>query len=234
MTAVINRLSQKLGLEKAANYIESYDISNYSDQTIAAGMVVFENGYPLKKAYRHFNIDISSQNDFLSMYITLSRRLSHINKDEKDEYFNRMPDLLLIDGGVEQLRYVKKALDESNLDIPFFGMVKNSRHRTRAVVDVEGREYNISNDREIFDFLTALQDEVHRYSITYMRKKHKSQAYTSALASVKGIGKVKYSLLMTKYKTLKALKKAGRAELKELLSVSDDTIDELMTVIEEL
>lgn len=233
-TDVLSSISKLLNLDCIPNYIESYDISNMSDATIVAGMVVFENGLPLKKAYKHFNLpNNQGQNDFQCMYNTLSRRLSHINNDEKDIYFNKKPDLILIDGGALQLKFVCKAMEEAKIEIPVFGMVKDSRHRTRALIDPNSNEISISKEKKIFDFFTNIQDEVHRYSITYMRKKN-NRLYHSDLLKVKGIGKVKLSILLKKYKTIKEMKKASKAELIDLLSISSETADELIKAINNL
>lgn len=234
-TSVLTEVYKLLNLSEIPNHIESYDISNLGDSIIVAGMVVFENGIAQKKAYKHFNLDSEQgQNDFECMYKILKRRLSHIDNDENDIYFARKPDLILIDGGVQHLKFVKKAFDELSIDgIPLFGMVKNSKHRTRALVDINGNEISIRNNIPVFNFFTLIQDEVHRYSISYMKKKN-NKRYQSEILSVKGIGEVKLRKLMSKYKTLKALKKASPDEIKSTISVNDVVLENLMNVIQNL
>lgn len=230
----LEQLGKVLGLEKPPKYIEAYDISNLSDESIVAGMVVFENGRPLKKAYKRFTVrQIMYQNDYESMYEVLTRRLMHIINQEGDEYFRRTPDLILLDGGKGHVSTITELIKDLGLNIPVFGMVKNDRHRTRAIAS-GGREIQLNNLQTAFMFVTRIQDEVHRYSVNYMHSKHKKKTYLSELTSVKGIGEKKSEKLLIKYKTKDNLKKASPEELAETAGINSGTARELWEVIQNM
>lgn len=228
----LEQLGKLLGLEKPPKYIEAYDISNLSDESIVAGMVVFEDGRPLKKAYKRFTVkQIRYQNDYESMYEVLTRRLMHIINHEGDEYFQRIPDLILLDGGKGHVNTITELIQNLGLNIPVFGMVKNDRHRTRAIAS-GGREIQLNNLQSAFMFVTRIQDEVHRYSVSYMHSRHKKKTYLSELTTVKGIGEKKSEKLLIKYKTKDNLKKASPEELAETVGINSDTARELWEVIQ--
>ena len=230
----LEQLGKLLGLEKPPKYIEAYDISNLSDESIVAGMVVFEDGRPLKKAYKRFTVkQIRYQNDYESMYEVLTRRLMHIINHEGDEYFQRIPDLILLDGGKGHVNTITELIQNLGLNIPVFGMVKNDRHRTRAIAS-GGREIQLNNLQSAFMFVTRIQDEVHRYSVSYMHSRHKKKTYLSELTTVKGIGEKKSEKLLIKYKTKDNLKKASPEELTETVGINSDTARELWEVIQNL
>lgn len=230
----LEQLGKLLGLEKPPKYIEAYDISNLSDESIVAGMVVFEDGRPLKKAYKRFTVkQILYQNDYESMYEVLTRRLMHIINHEGDEYFQRIPDLILLDGGKGHVNTITELIQNLGLNIPVFGMVKNDRHRTRAIAS-GGREIQLNNLQSAFMFVTRIQDEVHRYSVSYMHSRHKKKTYLSELTTVKGIGEKKSEKLLIKYKTKDNLKKASPEELAETVGINSDTARELWEVIQNL
>lgn len=230
----LEQLGKLLGLEKTPEYIEAYDISNLSNESIVAGMVVFENGRPLKKAYKRFTVkQIQYQNDYESMYEVLTRRLMHIINQEGDEYFCRTPDLILLDGGKGHVSTITELIQDLGLNIPVFGMVKNDKHRTRAIAS-EGREIQINNLQSAFMLVTRIQDEVHRYSVSYMHSKHKKKTYLSELTTVKGIGEKKSEKLLIKYKTKDNLKKATPEELAQTIGINSATALELWKVIQNL
>lgn len=226
----LEELGQLLGLEKPPKYIEAYDISNLSSESMVAGMIVFEDGRPLKKAYKRFNIkEQSFQNDYGSMQEVLRRRLLRIGTDE-DEYFRRTPNLILLDGGKGHVNAVQPIVRELGLDIPVFGMVKDSKHRTRAIA-AGGREIQINNLKSAFMLVTRIQDEVHRYSVSFMHLKHKKKVYKSELTNVKGIGEKKAAKLMLTYKTKENLKKATPEELASAAGVNIETARQLWEII---
>ncbi len=230
----LEQLGKLLGLEKTPEYIEAYDISNLSNESIVAGMVVFENGRPLKKAYKRFTVkQIQYQNDYESMYEVLTRRLMHIINQEGDEYFRRTPDLILLDGGKGHVSTITELIQDLGLNIPVFGMVKNDKHRTRAIAS-EGREIQINNLQSAFMLVTRIQDEVHRYSVSYMHSKHKKKTYLSELTTIKGIGEKKSEKLLIKYKTKDNLKKATPEELAQTIGINLSTALELWEVIQNL
>ncbi len=230
----LEQLGKSLGLARPPKYIEAYDISNLSSESMVAGMVVFENGRPLKKAYKRFNIkEQELQNDYGSMREVLRRRLTHIVNQDGDEYFNRTPDLILLDGGTGHVHAVVPLLKELGLDIPLFGMVKDDKHRTRAIA-TGGREIQINNLRAVFDLVTCIQDEVHRYSVSFMHQKHKKKTYSSELLTVKGVGEKKAAKIMIKYKTKTNLLRATPEELAAVAGINLETAKELWDVIQRM
>ena len=227
----LEQLAKSLGLAKPPRYIEAYDISNLSSESMVAGMVVFEDGRPLKKAYKRFTVkEQEFQNDYGSMHEVLKRRLMHIVNQEGDEYFTRTPDLILLDGGKGHVNAVAPILRELGLNIPLFGMVKDNKHRTRAIA-TGGREIQINGLRSAFDLVTRIQDEVHRYSVAFMHSKHKKKTYSSELLTVKGIGEKKAAKLMMKYKTRANLLQATPDELAVTAGVSITVAQELWRVL---
>ena len=230
----LEQLGRSLGLARPPRYIEAYDISNLSSESMVAGMVVFEDGRPLKKAYKRFTVkEQELQNDYGSMREVLKRRLMHIISGEGDEYFTRTPDLILLDGGKGHVNAVAPLLKELGLDIPLFGMVKDDRHRTRAIA-TGGREIQINELRSVFDLVTRIQDEVHRFSVSFMHSRHKKKTYSSELLKVRGIGEKKAAKLFMRYKTIARLKTASAEELAEAAGVGPEVAEELRRVIQEL
>jgi excinuclease ABC subunit C len=230
----LEQLGQSLGLAKPPRYIEAYDISNLSSESMVAGMVVFEDGRPLKKAYKRFTVkEQELQNDYGSMREVLKRRLMHIVTGEGDEYFTRTPDLILLDGGKGHVNAVAPLLRELGLDIPLFGMVKDDKHRTRAIA-TGGREIQINSLKAVFDLVTRIQDEVHRFSVSFMHSRHKKKTYSSELLTVRGIGEKKAVKLFMKYKTIANLRNASPEELAAVAGVSLETAEELWKVIREM
>ncbi len=208
----VEALGKILGMDHVPKYIESYDISNLASESMVAGMVVFENGRPLKKAYKRFSIkEQAGQNDYACMQEVIRRRLSHLG-DPEDPYFARTPDLILLDGGKGHVNAVAPIVEEMAPEIALFGMVKDSKHRTRAIA-TEGGEISVSGTQNAFQLLTRIQDEVHRYSVAYMHKKHKKRTFASELTQVEGIGDAYAKKLMLHFKTKDALLAATAQEL---------------------
>ena len=213
--SILEELRDLLGLSKLPEYIESYDISNLAGADNVAGMVVFENARPLKTAYRKFKIrSFSGQDDFGSMNEVITRRLQEYEKCRAEGIetgFGRLPDLILLDGGKGQVSAVLPVIQESGLDIPVFGMVKDDRHRTRAIVSPEG-EIALSPNRRVFAFVTGVQDEVHRYAITFNRQQRK-KTLSSSLEEIEGIGKKRAGELLRYFRTIKNIRAASVEEL---------------------
>lgn len=227
----LEELGRSLGLEKPPKYIEAYDISNLSSESMVAGMVVFEDGRPLKKAYKRFSVKQQEhQNDYGSMQEVIRRRLMHIVSGEGDEYFTRIPDLILLDGGKGHVNAVAPILRELGLNIPLFGMVKDNKHRTRAIA-TGGKEIQINGLKAAFNLVTRIQDEVHRYSVSYMHSKHKKKTYASELTTVKGVGEKKAAKLMIAYKTKEKLREATPEQLASVAGVNADVAQELWELI---
>lgn len=228
----LEELAKILGLEKPPLYIEAYDISNLSSSSMVAGMIVFKDGRPFKKAYKHFSIkEINYQNDYASMQEVLRRRLVKIENDE-DEYFSICPDLILLDGGKGHVNAVVPVLEEFGLNIPLYGMVKDSKHRTRAITS-GGREIQISGFKSAFNLVTKIQDEVHRFSVNYMHRKHNKSSYKSELTNIKGIGDKKASKIMMYFKTRENLYNADISELSKAGGLSFETAENLYNMIHE-
>ncbi|MEG0440809.1 MAG: excinuclease ABC subunit UvrC, partial [Oscillospiraceae bacterium] len=166
---LLELLGKLLGLEKPPIRIEAYDISNTGASDIVASMTVFENAKPRKKDYRHFKIrDVTGHpDDYHSMEEVLSRRFSRYL--EGDEKFGALPDLLLIDGGDTHAAVAERVLETLGLSIPIYGMVKDDRHRTRALITAGGREISISGTPALFALIGQIQEETHRFAITFHR-----------------------------------------------------------------
>ncbi len=224
-------LKALLGLEKTPNIIESYDISNFGDTGVVGGMIVYRNGRPFKAGYRKFSIKtVDGQNDYACMQEVLRRRMTRYL--EGDESFAPLPDLILLDGGRGHISAVAEVFGELGIDVPLFGLVKDSRHRTRAIAR-EGGEIEIKSNRALFSLLTNIQDEVHRFSITYQRVKHKQKTYSLELTEVKGIGEAKARALLKAFKTKANMKAASPEELKKTAGISEEKARELYEFIQE-
>lgn len=233
--AALDSLAKLLGLKNAPKYIEAYDISNLGDSGIVAGMVVFENGRPLKSAYKKFALkDMPVRDDYASMVQVLTRRLDRY-ESEKDTNigFGKLPDLILLDGGKGHVSSILPIIESRGLDIPIFGMVKDDKHRTRAIA-TDGGEISIVSSKQAFNLVTAIQDEVHRFSITYQRKTRTKSLFFSKLTTVRGIGDKKAAALMKKYKTKATLKEVSVEELAQTAGVSKEIATELFEVIQQM
>lgn len=214
--SVLEDLKNLLGLEKIPEYIESYDISNLAGSENVAGMVVFEKGKPLKSAYRKFEIKgFSGQDDYASMAEVITRRFDEYEKEKHtNDGFGRMPDLILLDGGKGQVAAVKKVFEEKNISVPLFGMVKDSKHRTRAITN-EGREISISSNRRVFTFVSSVQDEVHRFAIGYHHQRRKKNTFKSSLTDIDYVGETRAKSLLKFFRTIENIKNADLQELEQ-------------------
>ncbi|NCC06526.1 MAG: excinuclease ABC subunit UvrC [Clostridia bacterium] len=208
-----------LGLPEAPTTIESYDISNWGDGTSVCGMVVFENGKPKKAGYRRFKMQtVMGTDDYASMAEALSRRAAEYEKGTNAQ-FKIKPSLLLIDGGQGQVSVVRGALAGTQLaDVPMFGMVKDDKHRTRGLVNEQG-EITLSMHRGVFTFITAIQDETHRFANDYRKRLQKGRTYALTLTQIDGIGPSTAKALMAHFKTLTAVKEASEEQLAEVKGV---------------
>ncbi len=196
--------------------IESYDISNISGTDIVAGMVVFEDGKPKKSDYKRFKLEgLANQDDYASMEQVLLRRFTRYKTGDKG--FDIPPDLLLIDGGITHANTALKVLQQLELNIPVFGMVKDDKHRTRALVTAEGKEIRIDNNQSIFSFIGNIQEEVHRFAISYHRNLRSKRLKNSALDSIPGIGPKRKERLLKQFKSLNGIANASLLELERLL-----------------
>jgi len=205
-------LQNALGMDNTPHRIEAYDISNLSGSDIVASMTVFEGGVPLKKDYRRFKVRTTSgQDDYGSMREVLGRRFSRLI--EGDEKFSEAPDLLLIDGGEVHAKTAAEMLEAFGLQIPVFGMVKDGRHRTRALVSPDGSEIGITSIPQLFAMIGRIQEETHRFAIEYNRSLRKKRLQGSELDKIEGVGPARRNALLRQFKSIKNIKNAEVSEL---------------------
>ena len=215
MHGTLTLLKKMLGVDKV-NRLESFDISNISGTDIVASMVVFEGGKPKKSEYKRFKIqNLEDQNDIASMYQVVTRRFTHFIQGDKG--FDAAPDVLLIDGGVTHAQTALKALQALSIYIPVFGMVKDDRHRTRALVTPEGNQIRIDNQQAIFSLIGNIQEETHRFAITYHRSLRSKRLKYSELDRIPGIGPARKQLLLKTFQSLTAISSASITELEQIL-----------------
>lgn len=211
-------LQKALDLPALPERIEAFDISNLGDTGIVAGMTVFRNGKPLKRDYRKFRIrDTNGQNDYASMHEAVTRRFQHYL--DGDGKFAELPDLLLIDGGTEHAAVAQAVLNGFGLAVPVFGMVKDDRHRTRALVTPEGGEIGIAGNPAVFALIGTIQEETHRYSIEYQRSLRRA-ALGSELDAIPGVGEKRRSALLKAFRSVKAIREASYEALCEVVPTS--------------
>ena len=213
--ATLAALGKMLSMEPPKR-IESFDISNISGTDIVASLVVFSEGRPFKSGYKRFKIEqMTNQDDYASMYQVVTRRFTHYLAADKG--FEDAPDLLLIDGGVVHAQTALRALQELHLSFPVFGMVKDDRHRTRALVTPEGEEIRIDANQAVFSMIGNIQEETHRFAITYHRQLRSKRLRYSELDSIPGIGSKRKQELLRQFKSLTAIGQATLPELERIL-----------------
>lgn len=211
---LMEALGRMLGLSEPPKRIEAYDISNTGDTNIVASMTVFIDGRPLKRDYRHFKLkDMVHADDYGSMEQVLTRRFRrYLDGDEK---FGDLPDLLFIDGGENHAKVAVRVLEEVGLSIPVFGMVKDDRHRTRALVDPDGNEIGIQQIPAVFALVGRIQEETHRFAIEFQRLQQSKGVKGSALDQIPGVGEKRRNDLLRHFKSIKNIKAASLAALEE-------------------
>lgn len=214
-SGVLILLGKMLGIDPPER-IESYDISNISGTDIVASQVVYVGGKPSKKDYKKYKLKaMSGQDDYGSMRQILTRRLSHYAS--ADSGFDCLPDLMLIDGGMVHANVALDVLREFDLSVPVLGMVKDDRHRTRALVTPAGEEIRIDNNQAIFSFIGQIQEETHRFAITYHRQLRSKRLHYSELDQIPGIGPKRKQELLKQFKSLTGIKAATLPELERIL-----------------
>ncbi len=212
--SALDEIARLLGLSAPPSYIEAYDISNIGAETIVGGMIVFEGGRPQKKYYRKFRMKSQlTPDDYASMREMIARRFTRYHEEkESGEGFGRLPDLILLDGGKGHVAAIEPLLEEMGIHVPVFGMVKDDRHRTRAIAK-DGGEIAINANRNAFNMITRIQDEVHRYTIEFSRGSHRKSGLELAMTSVEGIGPARAKALFSAFKTQKAMREASVEQL---------------------
>lgn len=225
--AVLKGLMELLKLKSTPFRIESYDISNISGSQSVGVCVVYNNAHPHKSSYRKFNIKtVEGANDYESTREVIFRRISKAYEEEdaiksgtlqEDKAkFLPLPDLILLDGGKGHVHVIKELFETMGEEIPVYGMVKDDKHKTRALTD-ENQEFYIDKDSELFKFLTGLQEEVHRFAITAFRKKHEKASVHSELDDIKGVGPAKRNKLLLSFSSIKKIKNATVGELSAVI-----------------
>ena len=210
--SALNELARLLGLKNTPRIIEAYDISNTAGDENVAGMVVFRDGKPYKPHYKMFKIkSFVGQDDYRSMAEVLDRRFTEYKKGE-NEGFATLPDLILLDGGKGQISAVEPILQKHNINVALFGMVKDSKHRTRAIA-TNGGDISIKANESAYRLVTAIQDEVHRFAIGYHKKRRSKKMLSSELTAIDGIGEAKATAMLKHFKTMKAIKSASVEQL---------------------
>ena len=205
-------LTDALQLPALPRRIEAYDISNTGASDIVASMTVFINGRPAKREYRRFTIKtLTGPDDYASMHEVISRRMARFN--EADEKFNTLPDVMFIDGGENHAKAALSAVLESGHSLPVFGMVKDDRHRTRALVTTQGQEIGIAANPAAFAFVGTIQEETHRFAIEFHRKQHIRHTITSELEKIPHVGEKRRADLLKFFGSVKAIKGAEKEEL---------------------
>ncbi len=209
-------LADTLGLEAPPERVESFDISNTGADDVVASMVVFVGGRPKKSEYKKFKMKtIEGQDDYGSMREAVGRRFARYTAG--DESFGRLPDLLLIDGGDKHAAAARQAMEEKGVSVPIFGMVKDDRHRTRALVTPEGREIGIQANPAVFAFIGNIQEETHRFAIEYHRALRSKRVSRSKLDGIPGVGEKRKAELLRRFKSIKAIEAADLTELAEVV-----------------
>ena len=213
--AILVLLGKMLGIDTPKR-IESYDISNISGTDIVASMVVFQDGKPRKSDYKRFKLEgLDNQDDYASMHQVVKRRFVHFQAGDKG--FDTPPNLLLIDGGISHAQTALRALEEVGVHFPVFGMVKDNRHRTRALVTTDGKEIAIDSNQAIFSLIGSIQEETHRFAITYHRQLRSKRLHHSQLDNISGIGPKRKQELLRQFKSIKAIGEATLPDLERLL-----------------
>ncbi|MBE6927903.1 MAG: excinuclease ABC subunit UvrC [Ruminococcaceae bacterium] len=216
INGTLKLLQAMLNLPHLPQRIEAFDISNISGTDIVASMTVFVDGKPKKSDYKRFKVEeLDDQDDYASMRQVVCRRFCHYL--DGDRGFDEKPDLLLIDGGSVHTQIVCEALETMGIVIPAFGMVKDHRHRTRALVTANNEEIGIQANPAIFSLIGRIQEETHRFAITYHRQLRSKRVKGSKLDSVEGIGEKRRIALLKHFKSVKAISAASVEELNQVV-----------------
>ncbi len=217
---ILLELKEVLNLDKIPRKIETYDISNMSGEYMVAGMCVMQDGVIKKNLSRRFKIKtVFGQDDPRCTEEVITRRIKHSIENSKGG-LGQLPDVIFADGGITQIRAIKKAIEKYNLDIPVFGMVKNDKHQTRALIDENRNELEISQNLK--NLITKFQDTVHDTAITYHRKLRDKAITKSELDDIYGIGEVKKKALLKKFGSVEQIKKASIKELTQVKGITEE------------
>jgi len=212
ISALLTALREMLTLPALPRRIEAYDISHTAGDEIVGVMTVFKDGAPYKSGYRRYRVKTKdTADDYHAMREVLTRRMTRYLAGEKG--FDEPPDLLLIDGGAVHASTVETVLRGMDLSFPVYGMVKDNRHRTRALVAADGREAGLSGIPALFALIGRIQEETHRFAITFHHERRGKKTAVSALDTIPGVGEARRAALLKHFKSLKAIKQASLEEL---------------------
>lgn len=203
-------LGKLIGIDNLSR-IETFDNAHLFGTYTVSGMVVFTNGKPDKKEYRKYKITSNSKDDYHTMQEVIYRRYYRVLHDKLTK-----PDIILVDGGIQQVNATKEVLDNLYLDIPVFGLKKNDKHATTALIS-SNKEYDIDKTSDVFHLLTRIQDEVHRFTITYHKEIRSKGSLSSALDNIPGIGEKRKKLLIKEYKTITNMKSKEISDFNKIL-----------------
>lgn len=218
----LGELAILLGLEVVPERIEAYDISNSADKHTTAGMICVKNGRFFKKDYKLFNIKSVALDDYTSMAEAIDRRLNRYFEELHEKGYSEnwiLPDLILLDGGKGHVSVIHDLFKKYDLEIPIFGMVKDEHHKTRTLTDGVN-EISISHNTRIFNFIYGIQEEVHRFTFSAMDKKRRKTVSHFSIEKINGIGPRKAKILMTHFKSVKALKTATEDEIASVRGIT--------------
>ncbi len=222
---ILLELKEVLKLDKLPRKIETYDISNISGEYMVAAMCVMQDGVIKKNLSRRFRIKtVYGQDDPKCMEEVITRRLKH-SIDKPNGGFGSLPDVIFADGGITQIRATKRAIEKYNLNIPVFGMVKNDKHQTRALMNENREELKISDNLK--NTITRFQDVVHDTAITYHRSLREKEMTKSELDEIQGIGETKKRLLLTHFGSVEKIKKATKEELQQVKGINEKIANEI-------
>lgn len=208
----IIELGQKLGID-TPHTIELYDNSNIQGAYAVAGMVVYKDGVPSKKDYRKYKIKtVKGPDDYASMKEVIYRRYYRLLMEKKE-----MADLIIVDGGLGQIKVAKEVIDSLNLSVHICGLSKDDKHSTAMLLDEDGNQVPIDTKSPLFFLLTRMQDEVHRYAISFHRQVRSKSLFSSILDEVEGIGEARKKKLLNHFKSVKKMKEASLEELEAVI-----------------
>lgn len=224
---ILVELKEVLGLDKLPRKIETFDISNISGEYMVAGMCVMVDGTIKRNMSRRFKIKtVLTQDDPKCMQEVVTRRLKHSIDNSNSSGFCKLPDAIFADGGITQIRAIKQAVKSLELDIPVFGMVKNDKHKTRALINEQRQEFEISEN--LMNLITKFQDEVHDTAISYHRKLRDESITKSELDDIKGIGDVKKKALLKYFGSVEKIKNSSIEELIKVNGINEELAQNIL------
>ncbi len=229
--SVVNELQQVLNLNKPPRKVETFDISNISGEFMVAGMSVMLDGIIRKNMARRFKIKtVFGQDDPRCMNEVITRRLKHSINNTNDKGFGKLPDLILVDGGITQIRAAQEAVKSLGIKLPIYGMVKNDKHQTRALINDERKEFEISE--KLMKTITLFQDSVHDTAIGYHRKLRDQSITKSVLDEIPGVGTMKKAMLLKKFGSIENIAKASAEEISEIKGINEELAQNIIQYLQ--